>query len=282
MLVLFALAVGAYASEQDPAYWLEHMRTGDSAARKEAREALIGLGGAAVPALIEATRDDDDWIRWEAVNALGAIAFTDPEPVIPAIPVLVERALTDANPHPRWRSLWALAVFPDKVVQAQVIPRLREGLKSQAPDIVWNATVALAYFRQPEAADLLNLGIHAPDGFRQWEAVYCLGMVHNAQSVSLLIEVVTALDRYQSRLRQEAANTLGKIGDPQAIPALVTALADPEPGVRWRAAAALAKCGDPSVVTVIEAALAVEEDPFARKQMREAIERLKTEVEEGL
>jgi len=275
------IGAGLWAQEepcQDPECWIEYMRQGGAEVRKEAREALIALGPAAVPTLIEATRDESDWIRWEAVNALGSITFQDPESVVQAIPALVERALTDINPHPRWRSLWALATFPDEIVQQQVIPLLRKGLEEEEPRIVWNAAVALAYFGQADVAPLLNRGIQAEDEFQRWEAVYCLGMVHNDESVSLLMAVVSGVDEYPTRLRQEAANTLGKIGDPQAIPALLSALDDPESGVRWRAASALARIGDPTVLPELRAALVREQDPMASEQIQSAIAQLMEKV----
>ena len=89
----------------------------------------------------------------------------------------------------------------------------------------------------------------------------------------LLLEIVSNPDE-DLRLRQEAINTLGKIGDPQAIPTLVDALEDPEAGIRWRAAMALARIGDPSVIPAIEEALAQEKDTFVIEQMEEALQRL--------
>ena len=272
--LLLSLTAIALAANDDPYYWIEYMREGDSEARKEGREALIGMGAAAVSTLIKATQDPDDWIRWEAVNALGSIAFDNPEPVIPAIPALVERVLTDTNSHPRWRSLWALATFPSTVVTEQVVPLLWVGLESEDERIVWNTVVALAFFHQPDAAPLLNQGLDATDSFQRWEAVYCLGMVHNEESITLLSDVITDIEQRATRLRQEAAMTLGKIGDSNAITALLTALEDPEAGVRWRVAQALSKLGDFSVIPAMEAALAQEEDDFTAEQMQKAIEKL--------
>ena len=269
---------GGLVASEDAAYWIEFMRGADSEARKEGREALIAIGAAAVPALIEATHDPDDWIRWEAVNALGSIAFDDPDAVIPAIPALAERALTDTNSHPRWRSLWALATFPDAVVSEQVVPLLWAGLESDDERIVWNTAVALAFFRQPEAAPMLNQGLDASDDFQAWEAVYCLGMVHDEESVPLLTEILTDVEGREKGMRQEAAMTLGRIDDPAAIPALIAALEDPEAGVRWRAAQALSGFGDPGVIPAIESALAQEEDEFAAEQMRKAVEKLEEEA----
>ncbi|MCR4392534.1 MAG: HEAT repeat domain-containing protein [Candidatus Acetothermia bacterium] len=215
--------------------------------------------------------EDATWVRWDAVNVLGNLASANPQMARPAIPALAARALTDINPHPRWRSLWALGTFRSQIVAEEVVPQLRIGLTSADPRIVWNAAVALAFFGQVEAAPYLNLGLDAADVMQRWEAVYCLGMVYDEESVSLLIPMLTDVQGRETRIRQEVALTLGKIRDPRAIPALVAALEDPESAVRWRAAMSLVRFGDPSVIPAIEAALATEQDPFAIEQMQKAI-----------
>ena len=274
-LVLAVLALGSSTTDEDPAYWIEYMREGDGEARTEARHALIAMGPAAVADLIDATLDEEDFIRWEAVNALGTIADKHTDAVLPALPALVERVLIDWDPHVRWRSLWALSVFPEEVGQTQIVAGLRQGLENNDPRIVWNAVVGLAFFRQPDVAPLLNQGLSENEGFAQWEAVYCLRMVHNDESVVLLAELIVAVETREKSLRQEAAMTLGRIGDPTAIPALVAALEDPEAHVRWRAAAALVNLRAVEALEAIEAALEKETADFAIEQMQQAIEQLK-------
>ena len=78
--------------------------------------------------LIKATEDPTWKVRWDAVNALGELQ--DPR----GIPALVQRALHDDNPHPRWRSLWALKAVDSQGLQ--VIPGLRSGLHDPDPVVV--------------------------------------------------------------------------------------------------------------------------------------------------
>ena len=260
---------------EDATDWIESMRNGGGEARAEARQALIEMGPAAADALIDATLAEEDFIRWEAVNALGSLADDHLEAALPALPALVERVLVDRDSHTRWRSLWALSVFPEDVVQAEAIPLMREGLEQADAGIVWNAVVGLAYFREPDVAPFLNRGLSDNEGFARWEAVYCLHMVHDRDSLPLLTALITDTEAVEKSLRQEAAMTLGRIGDPQAVPALVAALRDPEAHVRWRAAAALAKLGAKDTVPDIEAALAQEQEEWAIEQMQAAIEQLR-------
>lgn len=151
---------------------------------------------------------------------------------------------------------------------------MQAGFDSEDERVLWNAAVASAYFGRIEAVPFLNQSLDSEDAFQAWEAVYCLGMVHNEESVALLAAILTDFGRYEVRLVQEAALTLGRIGDPAAVPALLIALENPESGVRWRAAQALEELGGPGAIPAIKAALAHEEDEFTAQKMREAIESL--------
>ncbi|UCF10850.1 MAG: HEAT repeat domain-containing protein, partial [Candidatus Bipolaricaulota bacterium] len=275
--ILGGVAAVCRSEGEDAAYWIEVMREMTNESRKAGREALIAMGAEAVPALIEACADENDWIRWEAVNALGSIAHADHESALPAIPAMTVVALTDDNPHPRWRSLYALACFPQETIDGITVPLLLAGLDDPDPQHRWYAAVALAYFKQKVAAPFLNEGLTREDSYERWEAVYCLGFVHDEDSVGLLIAVLLDVENQETRIRQETALVLGRIGDPVAAPALIEALEDPEAAVRWRAASSLSRFADPSVLPALEAAYEREEDEFAKEQIAKAIGQLTDE-----
>jgi HEAT repeat protein len=272
-------SIGTESTEQvgsvDSVYWIDVMREGTSEARKQGREAVIALGTEAVPALIEATRDELHFIRWEAVNALGTLAGKDPVALVEAIPALVERATRDDNPHPRWRSLWAISTFPDDVVAGEAVPRMWDALAVDDDQFQWYTTVALAYFGEADVAPRLHDGLDREDAFDRWEAVYCLGFVHDEDSVGVLVGALLDVELADTKVRQEAALTLRDIADPAAIPALLEALLDPEPAVRWRAASALASLAGASVLPELEDALAQETDSLALEQMEGIVARLR-------
>lgn len=266
---------------QDADHWIDVMREGTSEARKAGREALLSMGPAAMPALIEATHDALDFIRWEAVNALGSLATDDPMTLSDAIPAIAERSLTDADSHTRWRSLWALSVFTPDLIEDRLLPILCDGLAAVEGQHQWYAAVAMAYFDQAEAAPLLNVGLDREAAFDRWEAVYCLGMVHNEDSVGLLGDLILDVENREVGLRQEAALVLGRIGDPVAIPVLLQALLDPAPEVRWRAASSLEGLGGTEYLPEIEAALSCETDTIALDMLTTIVDRLrKAETQE--
>jgi len=217
--------------------------------------------------LIEATEDPDWKVRWDAVNALGNLK--DPG----GIPALVKRALYDDNPHPRWRSLWALAAIDRKGTQA--IPLLLPALDSTDPVAVRNAAVALAFFSRSEAIPELLEGLKDSDEYRRWEAVFSFRNFDDpeiAEALSLLLDEAA---EPAERVRREATLTLGRVGGDEVTPTLLNALQnDTDPGVRWRAALALSRFGDASLVSKLEQALSAEQDPQVREYIEEAIAKI--------
>ena len=232
-----------------------------------ATEISTGQEPSNVDELIRLT-DSEVWkVRWDAVNELGRLK--DPK----AIPALVKRALYDDNSHPRWRSLWALALTDRAGTKA--VPLLLDGLDSSEPEVVRNAAVALASFSQHEARPELIRGLDDPDNYRRWEAVFSLKNIGGPEVVNALIGVLNDGLEPETRVRQEAALTLGRIGGDGVASALLIALReDSSHQVRWRAAAALSRLGDDSVVGDLEQALSNEEHPQVLENIEKAIAKL--------
>jgi hypothetical protein len=80
-----------------------------------------------------------------------------------------------------------------------------------------------------------------------------LGLNGDIASATTLIRAL--VDGEQPALRAAAAEALGEIGVPTAVPALVTALGDEDRDVRTSAAAALGQVSDTSAVPALAAAL---------------------------
>ena len=214
--------------------------------------------------LIQATEDPDWRARWDAVTAIGNLK----EPK--RIPALVKRALYDDNPHPRWRSLWALSAVDREGSEA--IPLLLPALESADLVVVRNAAVALAFFDCPEAISELLEGLKDTDEFRRWEAVFSLRNIGDSEVAKALIRLLDETIEPAQRVRGEAALTLGRIGGGEVTPALLNALQnDTSPQVRWRSALALSRLGDASLVSQLEQALTTEQDPQVREFIEDAI-----------
>jgi len=80
------------------------------------------------------------------------------------------------------------------------------------------------------------------------------------------------LDRQRSfKVRVQAAQLLGKLGDPGGVKPLSEALADPDKTVRWMAVQALTKLGQPSATPALKALLGREKDPLVVAQTERAL-----------
>jgi HEAT repeat protein len=267
LLVTAALALGASLAatatqEHSSAQGLiERLASPSADERKEAREWLLSLGAAAVPPLILATKSDSALLRWEAVNLLGMIA--DPR----GIDAVLSVAMTDSDVHARWRANWAVTRLGD----GAVVPCLIAALEEEDRTIAWNAAVTLSMFGRVEAVPLLHQGLQAV-GWRQWEAVNCLGRVWNDKTAPKLIVV---LQEGPEDVRKEAVLSLGRIGGENALIALLEVLSDdPSFEVRWRAAMMISHIGDQETVALLMEIQAREAHPFVIEQIDEAIDAL--------
>lgn len=227
-------------------------------------EAPEGLGDPVLDGLIRDTEDQDWKVRWDAVNELGQ--RKDPR----AVPALLHRALYDDNPHPRWRSLWALtSVDP---TGSQAIPLLSAELEDDDPVVVRNAAVALAFYGSPQGRDELLDGLEDFDSYRRWEAIFSLRKIGNSKVVEALIPFLDQDKEPEVRIRSEVALALGNMGGAEVILPLLGAVSEDESAqVRWRAAMTLAKVGDASVAEDLENALTREGDPQVRKHIEGAL-----------
>jgi hypothetical protein len=93
--------------------------------------------------------------------------------------------------------------------------------------------------------------------------------VAHAGKLEELTRMLLGDDSY--KVRVQAAQLLGKLGDPAAAEPLVKALNDSNKTVRWMAAQSLAKLATPSAAPALKALLARERDPSVRSQVQKAL-----------
>lgn len=262
-------------SEADPLKETPSSQQETSQPRKTpVREASKNLGDAVLRGLVRNIEDRDWKVRWDAVNELGKLK--DPR----VVPALVDRALYDDNPHPRWRSLWALkSVGP---TGSESLPLLRTELADDTPAVVRNAAIALAFFGSPEGRDELLKGLEDADSYRRWEAIFSLRKIGDTEVAKALTPLLDHKKEPEVRIRGEVALTLGNMGNGQVILSLLNAvIRDPSPQVRWRAAMSLAKAGDASVTGQLERALTREKDPKVREHIEGALEKIRKRTGNG-
>jgi HEAT repeat protein len=218
--------------------------------------------------LIKNTEAPEWKARWDAVNDLGKLKD------FRGIPALIKRALYDENPHPRWRSLWALSSIDRSGTEA--IPVFLEAIKEKDSTVAHNAAVALSFFGRSEARPRLFQALKEANEFRRWEAVFSFRKIGNADVVQILNHIMSEKNEASERVRGEAVLVLGGIGNEEMISKLLNILhQDSSFKVRYRAALSLSMLGNACLAGQLKEALSSEKNSLVLESIEKAIDRVK-------
>ncbi len=230
----------------------------DKSVRRWAVDVLGEIGDPqSVPALLQALNDEDVFVRRKAAEVLGEIG--DPQ----AIPGLV-RALGDEDEEARRSADKGLSK-----IGAPAIPALLQALKEENWRVRWTAAEALGEIGDPQSVPALLQALKGENFFvyiRVQGALLEIG----APAVPALLRTLEGEDKL---LRSAAAEALGEIGDPRAVPALLQVMTDEDKSVRRSAAEALGKIGDPQAMPALLQAMK-DEDEDPRQSAVSALGRL--------
>ena len=91
-----------------------------------------------------------------------------------------------------------------------------------------------------------------------------------------IAELIKDLRHKDYSIRQNAADSLGRLGDEKATDSLILALKDENRFVQQEVIAALKKIGGTSVVEALTLALKEEEDEFVKDSIEKALARLQS------
>lgn len=231
----------------DLGYWLQCLSVADPFQRLHAATVLGLMGEAAqgaVPALVEALRDDDLAVRRMVTAALGEIGPA----ARTAVPVLVA-ALRDRSPAVRRRAAYSLGELGGAAFKA--VPALAAALQdtddvtgrwaafslgeigpkavSAAPDLVEmfrhpsiiTRVIAGVALRRlgPDALPFLHAALKDADPRVRRHAVTTLGK-SSGEPARLLRAVVTAIGDVDASVREAAFEALERLGEPAAGPVL--------------------------------------------------------------
>ena len=129
-----------------------------------------------------------------------------------------------------------------------------------------HAALALGELGDMRAVEALSVALHDEDGEVRKNTKIAMSKMAR--------HVVVALKDDDPAMREIAAEQLGKIGDPYAVPFLIEALKDDESVVRENACLALGRIGDKSVIQPLIKALK-DKQGYVRKNAANALGMLK-------
>lgn len=232
----FALGriAGAVPVEHDPAVAALVRGLGQDEARTAVREALRGVGSAAVPALLERVDGaSGDELR-ALVELLGQLGDSRATPAL-----LGELARGRLAQEPLADALGAIARGPSNDRRAE--PELVALLASKTPSVRRHAMAALAGVADARAASSLGAAVDDPDEAVRLGAIAELGRLKPPSAVPSLIR---ALAGSNDRAGAAAAHALGEMADARALQPLLTAVEKGGPRTRRDAADALGRLPD--------------------------------------
>jgi HEAT repeat protein len=164
--------------------------------------------------LIDALGDEDAWVRYYAVRAVGRLRCTD------VLPQLQRTLLSDQADHVRIAAAESLGQIGGR----QAIALLRSAISSSNPDIVRVASLALASLAEPEALKPLLETVRTGDRTRKLDAIHALAVAGGKETVQCL-EWAAATEQ-DLRVRHTAIEELAQMASPEAIMALIRMTAD--------------------------------------------------------
>jgi HEAT repeat protein len=220
--------------------WVNRLRSGNPKVETEARRSLREGGAAAIPVLTEFIHWPGSWDIGE-VRILGVDLLAElGHSAHTAIPTVVA-ALSDQDSALRSRAAEALgAIGPnDPRVIAALTAELRLNPVPAARGLAKCGAMAL-----PATKDLVTL-LQSPQSDVRWNAARTLGKIGDADAIAPLS---AALSDSHELVREHAAEALGEFGPAAAaaVDRLVEALKDPHANVRRDTARALGQIGQPA------------------------------------
>lgn len=159
-----------------------------------------------------------------------------------ALPVL-QAQLNHTAPEVRLQVVHALT----KLADPRTIPLLVSLLADSELPIIRKALFALGQLRSPEAAAALISQLGHPD----LETATVLSEALQAQGELALPALHEALTQPEAAVRTQAAEALGRLGDPRSGDSLIEALEDSDEGVQFSALFALSSLKGEEVNTAI-------------------------------
>lgn len=174
------------------------------------------------------------------------------------------------NAH-RWRDRALAAELLGRVGNAKAVPALLETIqatRTEDGDVRDIALRALARIGDPASVAPLTETLETADS---WLAPHVADILtrHGEASIAPLLSVLER--RTPARARAWAANVLGELRAPVALPALLAGLDDTDDEVRAKSATALGRIGDRSAVRPLLEHLLADPAPFVRARIANAL-----------
>jgi HEAT repeat protein len=175
---------------------LAELTSGDDERAERAIPAIINMGSAAIPTLLELTRSDDTDVRWWAVRALAASPHTRTVDLIPL--------LSDSAPEVRAATALALCNHPHEAAVEALVKTLADEDSLTAG----LAGTALGKIGAPSVPSLLKVMTDAPVSVKIL-ALRALSEIKDHRAIPVLMKSLSEDSALLQYWAQEGLERLG-------------------------------------------------------------------------
>jgi HEAT repeat protein len=226
----------------------------------DVRNALVNIGGPAVPRLVNLLRDADKDLRRETLGLLWCIGANARE----AVPAVI-KCLGDSDATVRAEAATALGGIGENTKAAGLA--LAKALKDKDADVrVCASTAVLNHMRadQEEALTVLLACLHVHDALAREHAARELGWLKKIRPRAVA-GLRAALKDPEESVRNGVVDSLCHLANqaPAAIPALIVAVEDSSESVRMNAVHSLGELEKPGK-TVLDVMIKALHDPSSK------------------
>jgi HEAT repeat protein len=153
----------------------------------------LHMGGAqAVPALIDALSDEDEWVRFGAIIVLAKIGPAAVQPLM--------RTLQDPDPVLRSNAAETLGRIGDLTAT----DALAEALEDREMTVWEQAAISLGRMKDARAVYALMHMVDNPDSALRTKAIKALGQIGDIRAIDCLIDVIyNEADRHRDAARAD-------------------------------------------------------------------------------
>ncbi|MDO9302687.1 MAG: HEAT repeat domain-containing protein [Anaerolineales bacterium] len=175
---------------------LAELTSGNDTRAENSIPALVELGMAAMPALLDLTRAEEADSRWWAVCALAASPHTQTEDLVPL--------LSDSAPEVRAAAALALCSHPHESAVEALIKTLADE-DSLTAGLAGNALVKIG---SPSVLSLIRAAQESPTGIRI-SALRALSQIRDHRAVPVMTKSLSEESALLQYWAQEGLNRLG-------------------------------------------------------------------------